>query len=206
MTQPAQQQDPNSEPNVVEVLGNVIAGIGQIFSSIQGWVQSGAGMLTLLSVFMLGTGGIIGHFSGALFGASSSSQVSMIKDARITGVTNKGNPNNGDDEFLVFIIFPDPRGKRDCDGDCEKDLGRVTEDRRGCSNGWCTAQLKNTNQPDLKSGAASYLQQKLEAIKSTGSLEVIKSTGKVVDLVVSGSRVNADSVYPNILLVDEQIV
>ncbi|MFI6889176.1 hypothetical protein [Streptosporangium canum] len=194
MTQPAQQQDPNSEPNAVEVLGNVIAGIGHLFSSVQGWVQSGAGMLTLLSVFMLGTGGIIGHFSGALFDASSSSKVSMIKGAWILDTTNKGNPSTGHDEYLVYIKFPDPEVKTDCDGDCKKAVGSVTESRRGCLAGMCTAELKNTNQPDLKSGAASHWQNKLQAIKGTDM---------TVNLVVSGSRVSTDDAYPNILLVDE---
>lgn len=192
MSQPdPQQQDPYQEPNAAEVLGNVISGIGQLFSSIQGWIQSGAGVLTLLCAIMLGTGGVIGHFTTNLLGSSGSTEISIIKGASIEKTDNKGNPATGKDDWLVRISFPDPRGPL-CDGECENELRRVTEGFRGCTNRTCEAELKNTDQQDLKTGASSHIQ---------GDLDKLVGSPQKVDLVVSGSRINAESEYPNIILV-----
>ncbi|MFF9350850.1 hypothetical protein [Streptomyces sp. NPDC014734] len=187
-----ERRDPNNDPDPVQVLGNVILGIGQLLSRIPKWIKSGAGMLTLLSLFMLGVGGVGGHFLGSLLSSTSSAsstEISFIENAKITNFREKNRPQTGENQHLVYVSFPDPRQRGDCDGECTEALVRITEGFRGCEEGTCSAELKNVDQPDLKSGAASHIENVLS-----------KGKGELFDLVVSGVRINRESEYPNIIL------
>lgn len=184
----------SDQDTVLETFENITRGVARLWSK----AKRKRGLITALVLLLLAAGlgyearSVVSPSHSGLPGATtiSGNAVGVIDGATITNTDSKTPPGRREQQYMVYVSFPDPRNSSSCGPECLQAVSNVTQGD-GCTNGMCNAQFKNVDEGG-KVDSTTLQNACNDAIKS----------GRKFIILFSGSRNQQVSDYSNMLLME----